>query len=217
MSKQIVNYSFAVFFTALFITCDKNVDTPSIIYNSINEEIILIRDVQTLQASNDQYSNHVDSILNGLIDEEIISTGQQNFNIDQDNRIDIGFEIIDLNLFNDEKLPETLDSLAARVIPVTMEILDNSTFGYPDALDADYLINDDANWSNSTSVLGTFLASGQFKGKGEKFLGVRFAEDGNFKYGWIKLYCSEHNDTLRIIDFAYNNVADDFIKAGQTE
>ncbi|MDZ7743917.1 MAG: hypothetical protein U5Q03_19830 [Bacteroidota bacterium] len=96
---------------------------------------MLIRDVQTLQGSDDEISNHIDSILNGQINAEFISTGHKDFDLDADNNYDIGFEIIDLNKYNPNGLPESFDSLAARVIPKSIEILDNSTYGYPDALD----------------------------------------------------------------------------------
>ena len=202
----------------LSTSCEKTEDsstTKNIIYQTLNKEFVLIRDVQTLQGSNDEISNHVDSILMGLIDAEFISTGHKMFNLNGDSLTDIGFEIINLNDFNVNSLPESFDSLAARVIPSTIEILDNSTFGYPDALDLNSEISAEGNWSGNISVLGTFMNAGQFQGNGEKYLGFRFTDD--IKYGWIKIYCSQHNDTLRIIDFAYNNIANSAINAGQKE
>ena len=196
---------------------DNDSKTDSIIYQSINKEFILIRDVQTLQASNDEISNHVDSILTGLINTEFVSTGQKYFNLDIDLISDIGFEIIDLNKYNPNELPESFDFLAARVVSISVEILDNSTFGYPDALDLDTQISEEGNWSKKTSVLGTFMNAGQFQGKGDKYLGFRFSKENSYKYGWIKIYCSQHNDTLRIVDYAYNEIENSQIKAGQKE
>jgi hypothetical protein len=57
------------------------------------------------------------------------------------------------------------------------------------------------------------------------YLGIRFPASGDgsknnntdYKYGWVKLYCSQHSDTLRIIDFAFNNNPEGEIKAGQKE
>ena len=49
-----------------------------------------------------------------------------------------------------------------------------------------------------TSVLGTFMNAGQFQGNGEKYLGIRFPENNNFKYGWIKIF----------VGFSYFNFAD---------
>jgi hypothetical protein len=36
-------------------------------------------------------------------------------------------------------------------------------------------------------------------------------------HGWIRLYCSAHNDTLRVIDYACNQNKDKVIRAGQKE
>lgn len=196
---------------------DTNSEKDSIIYRSVNKEYVLIRDVQTLQGSDDEISNHIDSILNGQINSEFVSTGHKDFDLDANNDYDIGFEIIDLNVYNPNGLPESFDSLAARVIPKSVEILDNSTYGYPDALDLHEQIDKDGNWSNSIGVLGTFMNAGQFQGRGEKYLGIRFLINDNYKFGWIKIYCSQHNDTLRIIEYAYNDILDSHIKTGQKE
>ncbi len=110
-----------------------------------------------------------------------------------------------------------MDSLAARVNPKTIEILDNSTYNYPDALDFNEQISNDGYWTHSTGVLGTFGNAGQFQGQGEKYLGIRFKASGGYKYGWVKIYCSQHNDTLKIIEYAYNDVLNSNIKAGQEE
>ncbi|NJK85204.1 MAG: hypothetical protein HC906_03810 [Bacteroidales bacterium] len=56
-----------------------------------------------------------------------------------------------------------------------------------------------------------------FNGKGQKFLGIRLPGENDYSYGWIRIYCSEHNDTLKIIDYAYNNKEGGFISAGQIE
>ena len=197
---------------------DNTLTKNEIVYKSLNKDLVLITDVQTLQASDDEISNHVDSILSGLIDAEVISTGQRFVDLDAEMNLSVGFEIIDLNLYNPNGLPESFDSLAARVIPTSVQILDNSTYGYPDALSVGDQISENGNWSDRASaVLGTFQNAGQFKGMGERYLGIRFLNENSYKYGWIKLYCSQHNDTLKVIDFAYNNVNDGEINAGQIE
>jgi len=204
----------------ILVSCEKktnNTEDGSIVYQSVNKEYVLIRDVKTLRESGDEISMHIDSILSGLINAEFISTGQKDFDLDADNISDIGFEIVDLNKFNPNGLPESFDSLAARVVPLSVEILDNSTYGYPDALSLDDPISENGYWTSKTSVLGTFLNAGQFQGNGEKYLGIRFPQDNNYKYGWIRLFCSQHNDTLRIIDYAYNNIENSQINAGQKE
>ena len=42
----------------------------------INNQYVFITDVNILQASDDPISNHIDSILSGLINTSIISTGK---------------------------------------------------------------------------------------------------------------------------------------------
>ena len=194
---------------------DSGKDT--IVYQYVNKEFVVIMNVDSLLQSDDEISNHIDSILHGLINSEVISTGQKDFNLDADPASDIGFEIIDLNKFNPQGLPENFDSLAARVIPLAVEILDNSTYGYCDALDSGYVISENANWTNGSCVLGTFMNAGQFQGRGEKYLGIRLTGDQKYRYGWIRLYCSQHNDTLRIIEYAYNDHVNGLIYAGQKE
>ena len=197
---------------------DKVIDNNSnnkIFYAAVNKEFVLINNVDTLQASNDTISEHVDSIISGLLNEQIISTGLKSFDLNNDNSVDVHFEIIDLNLFNNGNLPSYLDSMAARVVPVNIQVLDNSTYSYPDALAENTVIKETGNWTNNTCVIGTFMNAGQFNGHGEKYLAIRLINNSTFNYGWIKLYCSEHNDTLRIIEYAYNKDAGIEIKAGQ--
>jgi len=198
-------------------SCSKKTENTdqSIVYQSVNKEYVVIRDVGNLMESEDEISKHIDSILSGTISSEFISTGQKLFDLNGDKITDIGFEIIDLNLFNPGRLPQSFDSLAARAIPMSVEILDNSMYHYPDALPLNDKISENGSWTNGTSVLGTFLNAGQFQGKGERYLGFRFPTDNKHKYGWIKIYCSQHNDTLRIIDYAYNDVLNSPILAGQ--
>ena len=173
--------------------------------------------LKSISGKTDEVSMHVDSIISGLINTELISSGNILFDLNADSHPDLSFEIISLNNYNIHALPDSLDSLAVRVTPITLQILDNSTYGYPDALDEKYVINNSGNWSTRTSVLGTFLGAGQFKGKGEKYLGIRLVQDNSFLYGWIKLYCSQHNDTLRVIDYAYNKNPGTQIETGQKD
>jgi hypothetical protein len=50
---------------------------------------------------------------------------------------------------------------------------------------------------------------------GEKYLGIRILEGNDFKYGWIRLKCSQHNDTLNIYDYAFNPNLNQEILANQ--
>ncbi len=214
-----VYFAFALIISSL-VGCNKSDDQAmrdEIVYQAVNKEFVLIRDVNTLSGSSDEISNHVDSILSGLIQADFISTGQKAFDLFADGIDDIGFEIIDLNKFNPDRLPVSFDTLAARVIPLTLQIRDNSTFGYPDALVDNEMINANGNWTGKHGVLGTFMNAGQFQGQGERFLAIRLPKDNQYQYGWIRVFCSQHNDTLRIVDYAYNRNIDRPIKAGQTE
>jgi hypothetical protein len=208
---------------ALTTSCDKS-NNDKIVYQSVDEEFVFIRNVEQLQESDDAISNHIDSILSGQIDTDIISTGQQKFDLNGDGFPDIGFEIVNLNNFNPNGLPESYDSLAAKVVPLSVNVLDNSTYGYATALNQGESVAQDGYWQLSPNyVLGTFANAGQFQGKGEMYLGIRFPASGDgsknngYNYGWVKLYCSQHSDTLRIIDFAFNNNPEGEIKAGQKE
>ncbi len=91
--------------TLIFVSCDTTTDSDSeqnndlnnsIVYQSVNKEFVVITDVKTLKSSNDEISIHIDSILNGQINTEFISTGQKYFDLNADNNFDLGFEIIDL-------------------------------------------------------------------------------------------------------------------------
>ena len=212
-----INIPFMLVTVLVFISISCETFKDSIVFNSINKELVVIRDTKLLLESKDEISVHIDSIISGLIDTEFISTGLKSFNLIDDEKLDISFEIIDLNRYNPDGLPESFDSLAARVHPVAVQILDNSTYGYPDALNTDERIDEAGHWTNRISVLGTFMNAGKFQGHGEKYLGFRFPNNDHFNYGWIKLFCSAHNDTLRVIEYAYNQNKNSGILAGQKE
>jgi hypothetical protein len=214
MKKQLV---YVLILATIGFTRCKEEENDNIFYSSINKQYIFTRDVKVLEAKTDEVSQHIDSIISGLIDVDFVSTGSKTFDLDNDNKSDLGFEIIDLNKFNINKLPASFDSLAARVLPSAMQILDNSTYHYADALDIDQSINDGGKWTEETCVLGTFMNAGKFNGRGEKYLGIRLVRDQKYYYGWIKLNCSLHNDTLKIIEYAYNQTSGKEIKAGQKE
>lgn len=203
-----------------FLGCRKTKDNPDpdqIIFKALNKEYVFIRNVDSLQASNDEISNHIDSILSGLINVEFVSTGQQEFDLSGDGIADIGFEIINLHDFNPNGLPASFDSLAARAYPKNIEILDNSTWGYCDALTEGNDISELSKWTSTTCVLGTFMNAGQFQGQGNRYLGYRIAQSATYVYGWVKVYCSQHSDTLRIIEYGYNANVGSKILAGQKQ
>ncbi|MDD2635748.1 MAG: hypothetical protein PHW82_09645 [Bacteroidales bacterium] len=203
-----------------FSSCgdDDGSKNKEIIYKSCNTNVVMLLDVNEMVLLDNPYARHIDSIVSGFIDAELISTGWIRVDLDNDNITDVAFEIVNLQSFNNNDIPEYLDTLALRAHSVSVDFLDNSTYRYADALSQNAVINIDGNWTNQTVALGTLGGGGQFSGKGFKYLGFRLTNaDENYKYGWIKLYCSEHNDTLKIIDFAYNNISGSQIIAGQQE
>lgn len=216
--KQIFPLILAFITAAVLPSCDDAGKADSSFqYGTIDKEYVIISDVASLQNSEDEISMYIDSIFNGLIDVDLVSTGLKSFDLTDDGQADLRFEIINLNKFNVGQLPAYLDSMAARVHPVNLQILDNSTYGYPDALLPNNEITKNGHWSGNVSVLGTFMNAGQFQGKGNCFLGFRIPAGNDFQYGWIRLNCSAGNDTLRIIDYAYNTIAGNPIYAGQKE
>ena len=206
-------YIFLLFLITAISCAKKN--NNQIFYKQLNDQYVFITDVNALQASDDPISNHIDSILSGLINTSIISTGKQHIYIDENELPDLYFEIIDLNEFNANNLPTGFDSLAARAGSNTVQFLDNSTWHYADALNYDDEIGPNALWSENSVVLGTFANAGNLNGKGNKYMGFRLPNNGNYHYGWIKLNCSQHNDTLTIYEFGYHKTVNRKIKAGQ--
>jgi hypothetical protein len=97
------------------------------------------------------------------------------------------------------------------------EILDNSTYGYPDALLVGDEVSETGNWRTSSGVLGSANGNaGQFTGTGKRFLGFRFKNaENNFQYGWVKLYCNSSNTRLEVLSYAYSTVPNTPILAGQ--
>ena len=133
--------------------------------------------------------------------------------LNDDREIDIAFEIINLNEFNQNS--GNNDSLAARVITPNVEILDNSTWGYADALDKDIMLTETMYWNlRETFVLGTNPTS-FFNGQGIKYLGFRLPQGNDFYYGWVKLECSQFCDELHIISFGISQEANHTILTGQ--
>jgi hypothetical protein len=209
-----------MFTTIILFSCEKSTEKlaeSDIFYRTLHKEYVMITDIELLQQSNDEVSLHVDSILSGLINAEFISSGLRRFDLNMDNIPDIAFEIIDLNPLNPHGLPANFDTLAAKMYTLNLEVHDNSTWGYVSALEAGELINATGNWDNKDGILGTFGNAGQFQGKGERFLAIRLPVANGYNYGWIRIYCSQHSDTLRIIDYAYNNAVNAAILAGQFE
>jgi len=101
---------------------------------------------------------------------------------------------------------------------INIEILDSSTFGYPEALTRGYLINKSNHYSILESfALGNQFNTGMFQGNGIGYLGFRKKSKDDFQYGWIGLVSTQDNQTIVITKSSINTVVNKAILAGQEE
>lgn len=151
-------------------------------------------------------TNVYSQLITHTINHTLSEIGEYNLNMDGNASIDLKFEVLEL----------TPGVLVAKVTPIQgSKILDNSTYGYPDALDLNDSIT--GNFTNNSGVLGTFTTAGNFNGMGEKYLGVKLRSGTNDLTAWVKIYCSEERDTLKIISYAYLTSVHYNLLAGQTD
>ena len=144
-------------------------------------------------------------IIEHVINDTLSGIGTLTKDINQDGTSDFTFEIIDLSP----------NGLGARVVGLSSStFIDNSTFGYPDALSLGDSVTGYFNSGNG--VLGTFNNAGQFNGMGIKYLGIKIVSGGLNYMGWIKLTCSTANDMIVLISSGYNTSPNIGITAGQT-
>ncbi|MCH7535789.1 MAG: T9SS type A sorting domain-containing protein [Bacteroidetes bacterium] len=98
---------------------------------------------------------------------------------------------------------------------------------YLTALSSSMLIDSGANWG-SENVLGMhtvkvmsggifIYSTGNFSGEIDKFVGLKFRIDSNIHYGWVQLDVLYGVSGLFIKSYAYNDVPNQSIMAGQTE
>jgi len=71
-----------------------------------------------------------------------------------------------------------------------------------------FLINVSDNGINKTFA-------GEWIGKKDKYLGLKFLIGNAYHYGWLRISHTEGEEKLAIIDYAYNREAGKAIKAGQ--
>ncbi len=160
------------------------------------------------QLTTQVYYQEIDDV---ILREDI--TKRIEIDLNDDREIDIAFELINLNDY--DQAQHLTDSLAARVITPNVAVLDNSTWGYADALDKDFLLTASMQWGTRENfVLGTNPA-GEFNGKGIKYLGFRMKNGNSFYYGWVKLECSQDRDVLHIISCGISEQANHLIQTGQ--
>ena len=135
-----------------------------------------------------------------------ISSGSFTIDVDNDSNDDYTFEI----------LPLSGSLTAARVVSLgNAQVMDNSTFGYPDALNLGTDVTDP--YSSGNAVLGTDIGGGGlFTGVGIKYLGLNLDISGESHLGWISLEVAASNDTIILYDIGYNTTASDEITTGLT-
>ena len=135
-----------------------------------------------------------------------VMSGAFTLDLDSDSNDDYAFEIFQL----------AGDLRAARVISLgNSQVMDGSTFGYPDALSLDDNVT--VPYSSGNAVLGTDLGGGGlFAGAGLKYLGLNLDISGESHLGWISLEVSATNDTIVLHDIGYNTTPSENITAGLT-
>ena len=133
-----------------------------------------------------------------------VYSGSFTIDVDNDSNNDYTFEI----------LPLSGSLKAARVISLGIsQVMDGSTFGYPDTLN--FGDNVTGPYSSGNAVLGTDVGgAGQFTGAGMKYLGLNIDISGGSHLGWISLEVVASNDTIIIHDIGYNTTANEGITAG---
>lgn len=179
--------------SSLFIACEKEEKETEEINQAITTKV---------------YTQEIDDT---LLKSDLLKIIEIDLNDDRE--IDLAFEIINLNNFDQNQHLD--DSLAARVITPNVELMDNSNYGYPDALEKDVLLTESMSWiKRENSVLGT-NPNANFQGKGEKYLGFRLKVANNFYYGWVKLVCSEKRDVLHIVSCGISEESNHSIHTGQ--
>lgn len=168
--------------------------------------------IEKQQADDEIIYKSVDITLDGL--------GEEIVQIPFDDRLKFRFYIINLLDYNDNWDAENTDTLAAGVETFDTEVIDDSKYGYFNALDKDAVIGASSGFWNQRIESNGFAFSttwgvGEFKGTGDKYFGFRLKQDSGFIYGWFLVNCTEKSDQLQIKAYAYNKTVGNSIKAGQ--
>ena len=127
--------------------------------------------------------------------------------------IDVNGDSVDDYTFEIYTLTEM--ATAARVISMGgSSVMDNSTFGYPDALGCGDGVAEP--YSEGNAVLGTDVGGGGlFTGEGLKYLGLNISAAGESQRGWISLEVSAGNDTIFLHEVGYALEIGEGLSAGQ--
>ncbi len=96
-------------------------------------------------------------------------------------------------------------------IPIANALTPNYNIASSDALAGN------GSWIKYPNLLG-YNNYGQFPGQGNKYLGVRFTNDGTEQshYGWVQVNVAANNASLTIVDWAWENIPEIPILAGAT-
>lgn len=162
-----------------------------------------------------------DEIVFQSINRTINGVGEKIVQIPFDDRLTFKFEIMNLKDYNDNWEAENTDTLAAVVRTNFAQVLDDSEFGYFNALDENTTIDENSGfWNHREDPFNYGFSNswgGEFKGAGDKYFGFRLLQDSGFIYGWFLVNCTEKSDQLEIKAYAFNKTAQNGIKAGQIE
>ena len=155
-----------------------------------------------------QWSAFCQAQINSYSIDQTVTLASNSFSIDvnDDNTDDYTFEILTL----------TNAATAARVISLGgSSVMDNSTFGYPDALACGDGVG--GPYSGGNAVLGTDVGGGGlFTGIGVKYLGLNINVAGQSHRGWISLEVDAGNDTIVLHEVGFASEMNEGIAAGQT-
>lgn len=61
----------------------------------------------------------------------------------------------------------------------------------------------------------TRVFDGEWLGKKNKYLGLKFLINGKYHYGWLRISHTGGEDRIAILDYAYNKEAEKDILAGE--
>lgn len=161
-----------------------------------------------------------DQIVYKSVDLTLSDVGEEIIQIPYGDDLKFEFFIMNLKDHNDNWDQSNTDTLAAGLQTNYVEILDNSEYGYLDALRKDIVIGaNSGNWAQrfepNNYILSTSFGVGEFKGAGDKYLGFRIEKGSGYIYGWFLVNCTEKSDQLQIKAYAYNKTVGNSIKAGQ--
>lgn len=210
MNKKITQYSALAIAAAAMLplsckkdkTDDNGTDDPNITVRTLNLNVSDPDPTKRLSSPADELS-YIDIDNNGVND---FAAAVYYYKYDANN-IDLYSAIIDVSEDSTNKISSYLvlgDIPMARA-KTTSQTIDSSTPAYYVGYTALYEKEDGTVKYNFQN---------EFKGKGDKYVGVKFKIGSDFHYGWMKINLSSDGKTLKIIDVAYDTRANTPITVG---